>query len=65
MSLSGFPPKKQASDGLTYLIYQLDFLFFWCEITSPRVLTRILEKTDFIKKHSNFPIEETLLFDSQ
>ena len=24
MSLSGFPPKKQASDCLTYLVYQLE-----------------------------------------
>ena len=65
MSSSGFPPKKPSSDLMTYLVYQLKACFFWQEITWTHVLTRILEKTDFIKKYSNFPKEETLLFDSQ
>ena len=46
MSLSGFLPKKQGSDWLTYLVYQLEACFFGEETTWTYVLTRISEKTN-------------------
>ena len=49
MSLSGFLPKTQGSDWLTYLVYQLEAWFFAGETTWTYVLTRISEKTNFIK----------------
>ena len=44
-----FSAKKQAYDSLTYLVYQLEACFFGGETTWTYVLTRISEKTNFIK----------------
>ena len=43
MSSSSFPPKKQASDWLTYLVYQSEA----CFLERNHFLTWILEKADF------------------
>ena len=53
MSSSGFLPKKQTSDWLTYLVYQLEACFFWWATTWTHGLTQISEKIDFssIKSH--------------
>ena len=46
-SSRSFLPRKQISDWLTNLIYQLEVCFFWPETTWTPALTQISEKTDF------------------
>ena len=47
-----FPAKKQISDWLTYLVYQLEACFFWRETIWAHVLTWISEKTNFKRQHT-------------
>ena len=47
MSSSGFPPNKQASIWLTYLVYQLQACFFSGKLLELMSWLGFLEKTDF------------------
>ena len=46
-SSSSLPPKRQSSDWLTYLVYQLEPSFLKQETTWIHVLNQISEQTDF------------------